>query len=575
MARDAQIFEIHVQRSGRWTIDRTAEGQSDAEAQARTLLRAPDVSGVKVVREVSHGSSTRESVVLELSASGGSDRIAVGDITDAPDCEETSDLFAIGGRTTINRLFRAYLDKTGVTASEAMHDFRELRRAIDADTIMVSAIGKVATLQAKGKADLTVNTRRDELFGMLDQILARSKAAAEAKLPSIRKSGFEAAIASVLDGTSALKDEEPDYLARVIMTRELVQQRSFMGKMVQTLDWVEPAEDSRARTLADGFLADTTANASVIQDLLGPQTDLASALGQIMDLSQGTREGEAESDPTAPASVAVRLNALMADGNLPDTRHMLIDRVCRQLESKAPLVSGDPEGQVDAFRDFLAKVMTDDDLIGGGEMAGALVNRQSRIINKGGLAGLREATGRMLPYFKEPVQKASYLLTLSHSRLGQDLGEEIGMLLEGLFIRPDKIRQIVRDDRAPNKKMEAVTAVFHKVGSADMSAVTKKRILEHLDEILAGYIVNDRILERIDDPSRPLHIRAFMLLSMCTPEVLPEGKASALARKIIVKHLRRPSFETELVKQVPDGEKEEVLRRFHVQLYRCGFMGSA
>ena len=90
--------------------------------------------------------------------------------------------------------------------------------------------------------------------------------------------------------------------------------------------------------------------------------------------------------------------------------------------------------------------------------------------------------------------------------------------------------------------------------------------------MLASYVVDGKILDRLDDPNKPLHIRAFMLVSMCQPEMLPDGKASKLAREIIVKHLRRPNFETELVAQVPDeAKKEKILRDFHVQLHRSGF----
>ena len=121
--------------------------------------------------------------------------------------------------------------------------------------------------------------------------------------------------------------------------------------------------------------------------------------------------------------------------------------------------------------------------------------------------------------------------------------------------------------------MQTITAVFHKVRESTLEDGLKYRITGRLDELLASYIVDDRILERVDDPSRPLHVRAFMLLAMCTPEMLPEGKASQLARKIVVKHLKRPNFEGELVAAAQVQEKERILRDFHVQLYRCGFMG--
>ena len=134
------------------------------------------------------------------------------------------------------------------------------------------------------------------------------------------------------------------------------------------------------------------------------------------------------------------------------------------------------------------------------------------------------------------------------------------------------MKQIVKDNRPPNKKMQTITKVVRQVRGSGLDDGLKSRIAGRPDEQLASYIVDDRILERVDDPSRPLHVRAFMLLAMCTPEMLPEGKASQLARKIVIKHLKRPDFESELVAGVPGAEKERVLRDFHVQLYRCGFM---
>ena len=102
----------------------------------------------------------------------------------------------------------------------------------------------------------------------------------------------------------------------------------------------------------------------------------------------------------------------------------------------------------------------------------------------------------------------------------------------------------------------------------------KEQLTNRLDELLASYIVDGQILQKIDNPDRPLHIRAFMLVNMCQPEILPKGKASDLARKIIIDSLEQPNFETELVSQIDDeAEKGRVLRQFHEQLHKCGFFG--
>ena len=571
MVGKRESFEVLACRDGRWTIETSSASQADAEAFARKVLNSQGVSGVKVVREVARGDTARETVVFEQTRElRDSGKIFVNDIDEAPYCETVEEIYAARGRQTLNRLFRAYLDKNGVTATEVMHDFRELRRLVDADSLMASGVGKVATLQAKGRADTDTGKRRDVLYGFLDEITVRARTASEKKLPTIRAEGFEAAVARIAASASP---EQCDYLLRVMVARELVQQRSFFGKLAQTMDWAEPAQDGRTRVLVDTFISDILANAETLQDLLGLQPTLGAALGSLIDLAQGRFENESEGRPDdSPEVLAGRLNAMLGLDALPDSRAMLVERVRRQLEAKSPLSKGEPEEETEAFRALIDKLMPTDDLFGGGAIAEALTHRQSRILNKGGVAGLKEATGRLLPTFADPARKAGYLLALTESRLVDSIGDEISRQLESLFIRPESVKQIVKDNRPPNKKMQTLTTVVHKVRGSGLDDRMKARIADRLDELLASYIVDDRILERVDDPSRPLHVRAFMLLSMCTPEMLPEGKASQLARKIVVKHLKRPNFETELVADVPPAEKERVLRDFHVQLYRCGFM---
>ncbi len=572
MSGKNQSFEVHACREGRWTIETTTASQSDAEAIARKSLSKTGVSGVRVIREVARGDTAREKVVFEQTRElRDSGKIFVNDVDEAPYCETVEELYAGRGRQTINRLFRAYLDKNSVTAAEVMHDFRELRRIADLDTLMASGVGKVATLQSKGRDDVDTNARRDTLYGFLNEITARARTASEKKLPTIRAEGFEAAIEKVI---AATRPAECDFMLRVLVTRELVQQRSFFGKLAQTVDWAEPTEDQQARALLDTFISDVLANAETLQDLIGLQPNLGAAVAALVDLAQGKMETASEGRPSdSPEALAGRLNTLIAQHALPDSQAMLVERIRRQIEAKSPLTRGEPEEEEEAFRSLIGKLMPQDDLFGGGSIAEALTHRQSRLLNKGGVAGLKEATGRLLPTLADPARKAAYLLALSESRLASTIGDEINQQLEGLFVRPESVRDIVKDSRPPNKKMQTITAVFHKVRVSGLEDGLKSRITGRLDELLASYIVDDRILERVDDPSRPLHVRAFMLLAMCTPEMLPEGKASQLARKIVVKHLKRPNFEGELVAAAPTHEKERILRDFHVQLYRCGFMG--
>lgn len=201
------------------------------------------------------------------------DRIVVGEIDEAPDCENSDDLLAKDGRKTINRLFRNYLDKNNLTATEVMHNFKELKRCMDHDSVVPGAVAKVATLQSKGREDITTNERRDQLFGFLNELAEKARKTEAMPLPMVRDAGLDGVI-DVIEKSS--KNGDFDYMVKVVLSRELVDNRSYFGNLSQTLEWAEPAQDERALDILDNFISDTLANATVLQDLNGDQRDLGS-----------------------------------------------------------------------------------------------------------------------------------------------------------------------------------------------------------------------------------------------------------------------------------------------------------
>jgi hypothetical protein len=570
-------YDVLVLRDGKWAIEGQAVSKAGAEQSAVAFLGKLGVDGVRVAKDTgaSIANLKPDDILFErMRPAGRSDRIVIGEIDEAPPCEEPADLFGTQARLTINRLFRGYLDKNALTATEVMHSFKELKRALDHDTMVPGAIAKVAGLQAKGIEGASTNERRDALYDMIGQISERARHAQSVKLPRVRDGGYEAMFDAVMGNGKA----DGNYFFKVAVSRELIDIRNWWGKFAQTVDWAVPCGNPEAVQPLDSFMSDALTNAELLRDVLGEQADLAHALMTMVDLSGGALEEPADAASLKPedqAYTTVQLNGLLGAGRLPDCQTVLMDRVRRQLESAVPLTKGDRDQEREAFRGLVDKLVPGLDVMGGPTIAEAMLQRQTRIINKGGVAGLKEAAASVLPSLQDPARKAGYLLSLQQSKLGQDvLAEEIDQLFDSLLVSPSSINSIVKDNLAPNRKMEKITSIFYAIRSSQMTEQRRMQLTERLDELLSQYIVNDKILEKIDNPNRPLHVRAFMLVSMCRPEMLPRGKASDIARKIIVKNLRRPDFETELVSQIDDAsEKERVLRRFHEELVQCGFFG--
>ena len=567
-------FEILALHGDTWQIDATVNKKSEIEEVASQILGESGVSGVRVVHdsiliEKSINDLEEEDFVFEKIKDAVQEKIFVGEIDTAPNCEVADDLLKPDALTTLNRLFRKYLDKNNITAMEVIHNGKEIKRLNDADTLVPSAVGKVAKIQSEN-SDASSNERRDILFEFMQEITNKANQAEERGLPAIKKTSFTEAISELKKTAS---EGELEYLLNVIIAKELIDTRSYWGKLLQTIRWASDLDDSGVEAALDRFIADILANNSVIQDLLGDQLDLGSAVIEMLDLGSGSLEtGELdELQEEGMEWTKAKLNQIMARPSFKISQLILLERAEQQIAGSGKLSKEGETGEQERFNAILDRVITKDEVLGGAQMAEALTERQTRLINKGGLTGLKEAINTLIPSLRSPARKIALLLSLATSKMAEDKLEQfIQEHIETLLIKPSSISGIVSPDLPPNRKMEQITSSFYQIENSQLEQALKDKITARLDDILASYLEESKIIEKIDNPSRPMHLRAMMLVGMCQSEMLPRGKASNIARDVITKHLKKPDFNTELVAQVDEAEKDNVIARFQSQLKRAG-----
>ncbi len=567
-------FEILALHGDTWQIDATVNKKSEIEEVASQILGESGVSGVRVVHdsiliEKSINDLEEEDFVFEKIKDAVQEKIFVGEIDTAPKCEVADDLLKPDALTTLNRLFRKYLDKNNITAMEVIHNGKEIKRLNDADTLVPSAVGKVAKIQSEN-SDASSNERRDILFEFMQEITNKANQAEERGLPAIKKTSFTEAISELKKTAS---EGELQYLLNVIIAKELIDTRSYWGKLLQTIRWASDLDDSGVEVALDRFIADVLANNSVIQDLLGDQLDLGSAVIEMLDLGSGSLEtGELdELQEDGMEWTKAKLNQIMARPSFKISQLILLERAEQQIAGSGKLSKEGETGEQERFNAILDRVITKDEVLGGAQMAEALTERQTRLINKGGLTGLKEAINTLIPSLRSPARKIALLLSLASSKMAEDKLEQfIQEHIETLLIKPSSISGIVSPDLPPNRKMEQITSSFYQIEKSQLEQALKDKITARLDDILASYLEESKIIEKIDNPSRPMHLRAMMLVGMCQSEMLPRGKASNIARDVITKHLKKPDFNTELVAQVDEAEKDNVIARFQSQLKRAG-----
>ncbi len=567
-------FEILTLHDTTWQIDATVTKKVEAEEVANQMLSEPGVTGVRIVLDhvliaKSIDQLEDEDIIFEKLKEAGQEKIFINDIDEAPDCSIAKDLLLTPSRKVINKLFRRYLDKNNITAIEVLHNSKELKRVMDADALVPSAIAKVSKLQAD--PDLgNANERRDKLFEFVQAITEDAKKAEDKSLPKIDSTNFDQSVATI-DGISQGDDFE--HLLNTAITKQLIDIRDWWGKLVQSIELGEAAQDSRGLAAIDRFIADILMNNSVIQDLLGDQTDLGSAIIKMLDLGSGSLElGKIEDMQSGSIEeTKAKLNRLLGSTDLLESSQILTERVSQQIGGNAALSKTGEEGERERFDAILDRLVISDGVKGGGELARAILERQTRIINKGGLTGLKEAVTTLVSRLSSPARKIAFLLSLGESKKGiEQLREHIAAQIDHLFLEPTSLNSMVVTNLPPNQKMQQVTASFHQIERSDLEADKKQQIMTKLDDLLFTYIEESKIIEKIDNAQRPMHLRALMLVGMCQEEMLPKGRASEIPRKILAAHIKDPDFSNQLVAQVEDAdEKDRVVNRFQAQLKRA------
>jgi hypothetical protein len=573
-----KTYEIQACRKGRWTIEQTSGDAADAETAAKALFhKLKDIEAVRVILD-----GPGDKVLFEQKKPTGAAPVVVPQIEEAPVCTGTEDLYGPGARKVVNRLFRQYLDRAMLTPTEIMHNGREMKRLMDFESIVQTAIDRVARVQkgatpkegaapkdAAASAADEARGRRDDLWKMVEGVSQRARAADKLQLPTIATVGFDEAVKFVC---KTAKPDELKFMLRCVFSRELSNTRSWYGKLSQVLEWTNSSRESAGLVLLDDFISDTLASPQLIQDILGQQPSLADALIKLLDIADGTYKGPSKGQAAEMAGLEEMLCRLMKTGRLPASRDILIERVRGELRGGNPLARNNPETELTRFDEIVERLLVDTGVAGGAGMAEALVQRATSFLNVGGASGQRDAVIWLTGRSPSTLATAHFLLTMAGSKMAPALQDVPATRLEALVGEISDLAYLVAGETSPIAQLKSVTALFRAVESClGLAPESSKAITARIDDLLFDYVVRGKIVEQMDNPAWKLHTRAFMLLQLCTPEVLPNGKTINVARKAVVNHLRRPNFEVELVTGMDAEMRDKTLLQFHHLLKAGGF----
>lgn len=562
-------FEVQAYKVDHWVIEEICASEEEAKAVATRLL--PLREGVRIVRDFTGapGMPPTQTILFSEMRDGQTRAITVQPVDEAPLCMESTDYLQEGSRQVISRMLRQYLEERSLTASELLYNAGEMKRAFNYENMVPIAVGRVATVQGKA-ASLDMRERRDQIYASLTELQNRADAAQKRAPFSIRQDGFTTAMTKA----AALGAGDPatvDYLSKVIFCRDLVQIRNLLGKVEWLLETAADAANGPASHLAiiDTLVADAISFPSVVQDLLGRQPDLGTALGRLLDVLDG--QFETDGRESAPAITGI-LSRWLGTGQAPQSWQVMFESLLRSLRGTAPLAR-DPQRNRAAFSQLTARVITPSGLIGGSRMAEALTSGYLRFLEQGGSEGRRLSIDGMLGIIALPRDRALYLAELAGSDLGRREMDTLVARLRPLLGRGMDVNALVGAQVPLKPKMQAMAALYRALGASGLPGEEAERLADQVDGLVADYIVAARVIEKLDDPGASLRVRATRLMQFAANDVLSSPKARRMVRDQIIGHLRQPNFDGKYVEGLSSPQEQaQALRNFHNLLRQADFV---
>jgi hypothetical protein len=568
MAEGRASFEIQLYKDGRWVISETLPTEDTARRKAQDLLTLKTTHGVRIIKETRFsGENHRESEIFrQMKEIEKGDDFTITPVDEAPLCEKVADYYQTAARTTMARLFNRYLEKHEMTPLELLHSHKNLKRILNIDTMVPSAVDKIAGLHARATG-IDARKRKDLIYQAVDSISARAREVDSKELPELKGSTLDELLRRI-DARFSNADERV-YLANVAFVRTSINWAGWLGKMTELLPMAKSQKDERARAMADEMLADIFVAKSVIKDVIGVSKHLGDAMMRILDLL----EGKCKPTKFAVEELVEMLNQLFAGDMLPRSKKILFDRIERDMASSVRLTNSEDVAADKAFFDqILTRVVTDHGVLGDRAMAAGLTERWARLSNVGGATGRKRAIEGVRDKLTSGKRKFVFLLAMYDPTAEPDLRALIEAQLRDLAGQLNTIQKIAPEARTEKTRLQEAAAVQRLVLDSPLPDRLKTPIAGKFDEMVSDYIIAQGVIERLDDKRLPFRERATRLVTFCASGVLTVGRATTIAREIIVNYLRRKDFIAEFTDGIDaPADKEQAIKEFYGLLAKTGF----
>jgi hypothetical protein len=414
-------FEVATSRNGRWIIDSLRPSEEEAIDVARNLLASDKYDAVRVVRQRQTPTEwTLETQVFEAKAGArGKAPMRLGELGD-PDawCATLGDLYGGRSRRAIGQLLRNFLDRYEITATELLHNHRFIRKLEDSDSLLMSAVHRVARAR-----QAAAGTSATEAVRSLDRLIAEATrraqvAFADRSLPMLGVDGPDALLAACRKRSGDLAEQA--FLLRYAVSRHFEAAATLLARLDAALGWSGASNEPAIIELIDELIADCLGQSEIFQEMLGAHADRGGALELTIDLVRG----RCERAPIRAPGWFTSFNQLLSSRAMPETRAILLARLSRELADERPLTRGGRSADAKALTRIADRLKDDSDgtYFGGAEIVVRLAKRWRDLDLPGGMGDLPSLTGSL-------EERAAKLLGYARTAFGEPRKRTVATLL--------------------------------------------------------------------------------------------------------------------------------------------------
>lgn len=472
-------FEIHVCTEGRWTIFTDAQTKSGAIGEAKSILGGGKFEAVRVIEDRGQISDT---VVFEEAVKGKVVReVTITPVTEAPVCTKVDDLFTARARLTLGRVLRKYFDHVNLTPTEVLHNAGNLKALLREENLVLQATQNIAGVQAK-----STGQKAFERYEILEKLTRQVRDRADAlegiaeDLTVLRSKGAGRLIEMV---SASHAPENQFYYIRAVIAAHLSEVVDWDGKLGLLIDLCDSEPDSQTLSFVDEIMAEIFDGASAVQELLGYQRTLATAIRTLIQLSVG-----AYPVGKPPYPVLERVSQIMARYHMPETRQVMVERVARALNGLNPLTKGDKEEERAAFIELMKNLVGNKVLGDNGLLAEALTLRAKTLFTKDGEDESSEkAVADVIAMLPTKALKFGYLLDLCGTPFGAETESYIVQGMAEIVDSMTSAEDLVEVGAEQIKIIEAAAGIRDRLLSTALPDQWRRRFARRIYELLVQY----------------------------------------------------------------------------------------